>query len=503
MLVLTEELTEGSAESDGLLQHSSPTEYASRIDNFAAAAALLMTPGFFQRAAALDVGDVVGGSTEACFKHVHAALQSFVAGKDLCDREGTMSELTRLMHDKGQFVELVGARNLGKSHMLATLASDLNADGGHVAIIVDTRLTGSNLAAGIGASLATFGPDFAAGVLANLGRVAAATVDQLLPGSGDALRSVGVGAAPACASAAELVLAFILHCHRTHKYPVILIDEAVLALSATDIVSSQTAERDLFALFTLVTKQQLRANVIFAASGFAESGRFKALHVSCDDTFSKVVVASEVPPAPMLRLLISCGCGTALAAAFVAVYGGSVWAVFKALGSLSASTESAATFKAVFALAPAATFACFEDAGSALAEPMAQMLHAVVQDGFAALDDPSDKCAAILRSHGVGGVVSLQEHFAGAQVASWAGGQRHTHIVVPSSQTMRLLLCLNARVCGASHHRSKALDALLDAAVGRDDPAPWWVEHAAAASRAAPPPRCLRGVPRVVPSAAQ
>ena len=81
-----------------------------------------------------------------------------------------MSELSRLMHDKGQFAELIGARNLGKSHMLEALARGLNAEGGHLAIIVDTRLTGADLAAGIVKSLEAFGSDLAASVLQKLGR---------------------------------------------------------------------------------------------------------------------------------------------------------------------------------------------------------------------------------------------------------------------------------------------------------------------------------------------
>ena len=188
----------------------------------------------------------------------------------------------------------------------------------------------------------------------------------------------------------------------------------------------------------------------------------------------------------MLSLLKSCGCGPALGAAFVAVYGGSVWAVFKALGALAASAPGAAAFEALFALpanAPSRAAACFDAAGPALAEPMAQMLHALVQDGFVALERPNDQCAAIVRACGVGGVVSRAEHFAGAQAAAWAGGQRHAYIAVPSSQTTRLLLCLDPRVCGASHRRTAALETWL--ATSGSIAAPWWARRPPAVSAVA------------------
>ena len=116
-----------------------------------------------------------------------------------------------------------------------------------------------------------------------------------MPGAGDALRSVGVGAAPARTSSSDLVLAFFAYCASDDKNPVILIDETVFALSASDAPAT-AALRDLFALFTLVTQQQLYANVVSAASGFADSGRFEALRFSCDDVLARVVVARGGTP---------------------------------------------------------------------------------------------------------------------------------------------------------------------------------------------------------------
>jgi hypothetical protein len=94
---------------------------------------------------------------------------------------------------------------------------------------------------------------------------------------------------------------------------------------------------------------------------------------------------------------------------------------------------------------------CFDASGAALAGRMENMLHALAQDGFAALDTPSDACAAIVHASGVGGVMSRTEYFEGALAATWSGGQRHSYIVVPSSQVMRLVLCSDPRIRAARH----------------------------------------------------
>lgn len=64
-----------------------------------------------------------------------------------------MRELTHLMSDAGQFVEVVGAKNQGKSHIALALVKRLNDGGAHCGIIINARATGSDLADGIVASL--------------------------------------------------------------------------------------------------------------------------------------------------------------------------------------------------------------------------------------------------------------------------------------------------------------------------------------------------------------
>jgi hypothetical protein len=438
-------------EEDGLLQNSSRTGYASSINSVAAAAALLVAPGLLYHAAALDAGS---DSTMDYFRRVHKSLLAYIKTNAVCDRDGTMLELTRLMQDEGQFVEFVGARNIGKSHMLAKLAEALNAGGKHLAIVIDARLTGSDVAAAILASLEGFGRSVVTDVLRELSNAAAAAIDGVLPGGGvgAAARALS-GSAAAPATSGDLVHAFLRYCAAKNKYPVIVLDEmGVLEFSSAD-ASAVAKLRDLLALFTVIAKQQKKANVIVATSGFAENARFKLLKLSCEIT--KVVAASEVPPGHMLSLLQSCACGPHLAAALAAVYSGSVWTAYKALGALASSEEVAREFEAIFALTSEATgapSACMETAGVAgpkLAASMAALLLALARDGFVPLSSPRDECAVIVRSSGVGGVVARAEHFSGAQPAAWTSG-KHLYILTPSCQATRLLLCGNLAVQSAS-----------------------------------------------------
>lgn len=99
------------------------------------------------------------------------------------------------------------------------------------------------------------------------------------------------------------------------KIPVVVIDEAALALSAEAPAARQSA-RDLLALFVLVTKEQKLANIILLASCYAEGARFEDLGFNVE-ALSAVIVASEVPPAKMMDFLSSCSCGPALSAALL------------------------------------------------------------------------------------------------------------------------------------------------------------------------------------------
>ena len=115
---------------------------------------------------------------------------------------------------------------------------------------------------------------------------------------------LGEGTSLGITSANDMVLGFVRNSKIAGFTPVVAVDEALLAsgnLSGT------------FASFSLITKEE-GANVIFAASGFAENAVLKECGFR-SEALTKVVVASEVPPEQMMTILRSRSCGPALAAA--------------------------------------------------------------------------------------------------------------------------------------------------------------------------------------------
>lgn len=276
---------------------SSPTEFSPALDDLVAGGLLLTSPGMLWQAATEDAAANVE-ETSVYVARVHHGLKAFISSDELSDREGTISELNRLMSDVGQFVEVVGAKNQGKSHIALALVKQLNAGGKHHAIIVNARDTGSDLSDGIIASLRQFvGDDFARSVL----HTAAAAVNAFLPGAGAVVDSLSGSGSVRVISPQALVAAFVSSCKAAKKYPVIVIDEAVLALAAVASAAKQNA-RDLLAFFVRITKKQKLAHVLLLASCYAEGARFKDLGFNVE-ALSEVIVAAEVPPAKMLGLL--------------------------------------------------------------------------------------------------------------------------------------------------------------------------------------------------------
>ena len=155
---LSDEAPKPSVEGDGLLRNSSQRAYSSRISNMAAAGSMMMTPGPLWEAALLDAPE----STCAYIALVYSEFAAYIKNDDLCYRDETMDELSRRMGGCGQFVELMGAPNIGKSRMLRNLVRLLNTSSTHRAILVNPRRTGSELAADIFNSLSCPDAGFAA-----------------------------------------------------------------------------------------------------------------------------------------------------------------------------------------------------------------------------------------------------------------------------------------------------------------------------------------------------
>ena len=217
------EAPQPSVEGDGLLRNSSQRAYSSSISNMTAAGTLMTTPGLLWEAAMLDAPP---DCTSAYIALVYSAFAAYIKTDNLCDRDETMEELSRRMGGCGQFVELVGAPNIVKSHMLRNLVRQLNTSTSHRAILVNARKTGSELAAGIIESLSSPDVGFAADAFRGYSAVAAAAAELVIPGGGAVVNALrGDGAALGTTTANDLVLGFVRNSKKARVTPVVAVDE--------------------------------------------------------------------------------------------------------------------------------------------------------------------------------------------------------------------------------------------------------------------------------------
>ena len=412
---------------------------------------------------------------------------AFVVSNELVDRAATVDALCRLAGaDEGTLVLLVGAKDVGKSLIVRTLPARLKPLRRHV-VVLSARVTGPDLARGIingikpdATMLSEFvkqlekvAPAIAAAILSVAVKAAIAALPRDLGVTAEdasaAASAAGANAAsaftapsraPAAYELEELVAvleAYIAACTTRGFFPVLVIDEANLALPSPrppkapgdtqpeppfTPEEARVRERTLAALglLTQLSKESKRLNVLLAASEHAEPYRLAELGYSTAH-MTEVVVASEVPPAEMRAMLVdNWRCGPALAEGLLAVYGGHVLRAKNALAKLA---RDKAGSKAISAITPDAirgVLACLRAARSS--DPVMKGLHDVLRElaecGYAAVDDDTDPRAALVSHFNVGGVV-LENTFApGVPPAAWDSGGKV--VLAASSQCMRLLL---------------------------------------------------------------
>ena len=194
------------------------------------------------------------------------------------------------------------------------------------------------------------------------------------------------------------------------------------------------------AVSSQLSKESKRLNVLLAASEHSEPFRLANLGYSTAH-MTKVLVASEVPPADMRAMLADkWRCGPRLAEGLVAVYGGHVLRAKNALGGLA---RDKADFDAVSAFAPDAidgVLACIEAArsGAPAMDGLEDVLRELAERGFAAIPKRTDPRAELVSVYNVGGVVLKSTFAPGVPRAAW--GENRKVVLAVSSQSMRLLL---------------------------------------------------------------
>ena len=256
---------------------------------------------------------------------------------------------------------------------------------------------------------------------------------------------------------AEVLGGLFKTCAAAGEYPVIVIDEANEVVKAVqgDAAAAARVAAELN-LFTRITKQEHEASIVLATSEHGLPFRLRALGYNTDH-ISKTVVAEEVPPAVMKdELMRVWGCGEHLATALLSMYGGHVLHASAAVRKLAASAAPA-SMEGIAALgslvdAPAKCFSnsTFIMAGLPASEwpemraRVTEALRALVETGSIPLDSNEDKVAEVISLANAGCVIPRAAAASGVPPGAWLArtpsGEEPTHILVPSSHIMRLLI---------------------------------------------------------------
>jgi hypothetical protein len=460
--------------------------YSQRLPDLRAAGALVTRRGLLWAAAQADA-KARGLSCDEYVADVGRAADAFVDSNELVDRAATVDALCKLAGaDEGTLVLLVGAKDVGKSLIVRTLPDLLKPLRRRV-VVLSARVTGADLARGIikgikpdatmfsefVRQLTKMAPPIAAGLLSFAVNTARVALPRNLGVSAEAASAAASAAGASAASAftvpskdpdayelEELVAvleAYIAACATQGDFPVLVIDEANLALPSPrprkapgdtrpeppltpDEARERTRTLAALGLLTLLSKESKRLNVLLASSDHAEPYRLAELGYSIAH-MTEVLVASEVPPAEMRAMLVDkWRCGPALAEGLLALYGGHVLRVKNALGHLA---RDKAGFKAISAFAPDAirgALACLQAArGSGQSmEGLEGVLHELAERGFAVMPSRTDPRTVLVSHFNVGGVVFASTYAPGLPPAAWDEG--NSVVLAASSQCMRLLL---------------------------------------------------------------
>jgi hypothetical protein len=464
----------------GLVSQWDDAFYGRALADPAASGRLLLAPGLLWAAAERDAAaadEAPAGYVARVRGRVAAFLNATEADglPRVINHDGTLAALRVVGGDdgKGLLMLLTGPRSVGKSLMLEKMAKELARQQRRV-LYIDARQHGADLTRGIIAALVK-DPRFfekvqqvapaplVKGMLAmasELVQLAAPPSRFMFAGLLAFIKGLLTPASPVPSQPPHLDLvlgAFIAACKEKGEYPVIFIDEANEAFKAAhgDGVAMARVLAELN-LFTRVTKQKREASMVLATSEHGLPFRLRALGYNTDH-ISETMVAEEVPPAVMIDELVRVwGCGEHLATALLSMYGGHVLHASAAVRELAASAAPASMegIAALGSLASAPALCLESDTLAAAGVPapewpqmrerVAEALRALVVTGSVPLDSEKDKVAEVISQANAGCVIPMAAAASGVPPGAWQvrtpSGEEPTHLLVPSSHIMRLLI---------------------------------------------------------------
>ena len=444
----------------GLTERATGAHYTTSLD--LASPLLLRGSADFMAAARADARDRLGLAWEAAQpsaaqaaaleqsvrEHLAAASSrrsKFLLSGAVHDREEIGSALESMFRQHGQLGLLLGGKSVGKSLLLAALARRTDIVGANGAtralLYIDAREFSTDLSAGLQAALLGGGKELERpGWWARLGLAGPSQrhVQASKPDKGEypntiitsasmsaKLRGIALETQRNSADKQDNLSAMQRNVMMLSKvvelaqaqglYVCLVVDEANLALPMPPsdphdrALSASEMERFkdtrlLLEKLVLLTKQSNRMNALIVTSEYSFPYRLEHGGFFNSSNFTATFFSGEVPP-PAMRALLQdeWGLGPRLSDVFLAFYGGHVHMAAQALAKLATQLDEFHCEGVAPGLASHHISTCLR---SREAAPMAAMLRALAERGFAPVQSAADDaCAQTLSRANLGGLV--------------------------------------------------------------------------------------------------
>ena len=309
--------------------------YARQVDsNFFAD---VKNSSFFLKALKEDAGEKQVDA-DAHLKTVRLNAKKFMKGNTIVDRKAFIQSLTDAIFEDGLLTLVLGGKSVGKSTVIQSVVANFTQAKRSQRTVVFTDMREMPAKDFFTAVLSTAPPlmafrsavsvagtsifiRFLAGVLSivpKVGKLVSDSLAKLLDNMDGKMKQEG----------------FVSLVRRAGKGIAIIVDEANIALPRDDDLTEAKAARDALAEIVSITKQNVKASVVLISSEHGYPFKLAKAGLNLVD-IKNIVIAPEVPPRDMFEMLTDhWGMGHRLARLFVATYGGSIDAVYTALGNL-------------------------------------------------------------------------------------------------------------------------------------------------------------------------
>ena len=325
--------------------------YARQVDgNFFAD---VKNSSFFLKALKEDAGEKQVDA-DAHLKTVRLNAKKFMQGNTIVDRESFIQSLTDAIFEDGLLTLVLGGKSVGKSLVVSYVAEQVRQapHGNRTILLVNMRqmpaddfyeatlsvASKQTNVLDILTQLPLFGKRFRAGPQSRVWRFI-----QQLPFMATLLGAWRAGLATSVQNAlaslndrakAECLAQLGNDIKKKGNNTAIIIDEANLALPNDGNNAKAETAKTALAQITGETKEAFTASVVLISSEHGYPFKLAKAGLNLVD-IKNIVIAPEVPPRDMFEMLTDhWGMGHRLARLFVATYGGSIDAVYTALGNL-------------------------------------------------------------------------------------------------------------------------------------------------------------------------